>query len=142
LFRLPSSGNASKYRCIPPSNWKTFCIPLLRINADARSHRTPAVQYINTFFPVIKIMNSFPEFSILSHTFKFISIIVNPIRKFCRSSHLRIQYFIRLLWGYDDFARFIDRRRCKFTDYWFIVVTYINYNSIRFCKFSMKFFWG
>jgi hypothetical protein len=34
---------------LPPSSWKTFSIPLLRMNADALSQRTPAVQYISTY---------------------------------------------------------------------------------------------
>ena len=38
-------------RCIdpPPSSWKTFSIPLLRMKAEALSHRTPAVQYMSTY---------------------------------------------------------------------------------------------
>lgn len=38
-------------RCIdpPPSSWKTLSIPLLRMKAEALSHRTPAVQYMSTY---------------------------------------------------------------------------------------------
>jgi hypothetical protein len=32
----------------PPSSWNTFSIPLFRMNAEALSQRTPAVQYIST----------------------------------------------------------------------------------------------
>jgi hypothetical protein len=41
---LYSTTNAD----VPPSNWNTFSTPLFLMKADALSHRTPAVQYINT----------------------------------------------------------------------------------------------
>mmetsp|Transcript_111575 Transcript_111575/g.310705 ORF Transcript_111575/g.310705 Transcript_111575/m.310705 type:complete len:241 (+) Transcript_111575:833-1555(+) len=52
--KKPPSGKASMYLWMPPANWKTsvrvptnFCLS----NADARSQRTPPVQYIITRFP-------------------------------------------------------------------------------------------
>jgi len=51
----PPSGNSCKYFSTPPCNWKqpliSFPISLCS-SADARSQRTPPVQYMSTSFPL------------------------------------------------------------------------------------------